>query len=309
MKKYLALIVLAISICLIAGCGKSASSEVKQKTEKKQVKIEDHIKGLEEDLYVQEGSEEVDLSKALEADNSIEKIEIDDKDVDYKKAGEYDVVCKVTFKDSETALVRKTIKVKVVTADEAKKLADSGKKVCVSKGEILKKSEESKEEAKEETKEEKTEEKTEEKKEEPKKEKEASSSNSSSGAAASSSQKPASSSGSSSGSSSSGSSQPSKPAHTHNWVAITVQQPVYETQPVYEQQPVYEWVSVCNGCGAISPSTAHIKQHVLNGENGSTSTKQVQTGTQTVQVGTKQVQTGTKTVVTGYKCSGCGATK
>ena len=103
--------------------------------------------------------------------------------------------------------------------------------------------------------------------------------------------------------------QPSKPAHTHTWVAITVQQPVYETQPVFEEQPVYEWVSVCNGCGAVMPSREHIKQHVLNGENGSTSTKQVQTGTQRVQVGTKQVQTGTKTVTTGYKCSGCGATK
>lgn len=138
----------------------------------------------------------------------------------------------------------------------------------------------------------------------------------------------------SSSSSSSNHSGSNKPSHTHTWVAVTKQVPAYETQPVYktvpvyenqpvyEEEPVFEYLNVCNSCGAILVP-GHSKAHVMRGEDGSYSTKMVQTGTKKVQVGTKQVQVGTKqvqdgtkqvqvgtkTVTTGYKCSGCGATK
>lgn len=100
--------------------------------------------------------------------------------------------------------------------------------------------------------------------------------------------------GSSGSSSSASSSKPatSKPSHTHKWIhhaAVTKSEPIYETQGF----------AVCNACGAVEPGSAHIKQHVKNGEIGGTHTEY------------KKVQVGTKTVTVKkeyWSCS-CGATK
>ena len=109
----------------------------------------------------------------------------------------------------------------------------------------------------------------------------------------SSSSKPSASQGGSSSGSSSASkpaqAQPSAPAHEHNWVAQT---------KVVHHNAVTERVTVCGNCGAQTPSSAHMKQHALNGE-----TKGYREETVTV------TPAYDETIITGYKCSGCGATK
>ncbi|WP_347379495.1 hypothetical protein [Clostridium saudiense] len=160
--------------------------------------------------------------------------------------------------------------------------------------------------------------------------------------------KPSSNSGSSSNSkpSTGGSSSNSKPStggssnsggtskpesHTHNWVAITEQVhhdeeghwEDYIVSPAWtEEVPIYEeqYRAICNTCGAdITGSEAsHVRNHMLNGENGSYRNEPTK-----VQVGTNKIEhpavtdkkwivdkaAWTETVTTGYKCSGCGATK
>lgn len=124
----------------------------------------------------------------------------------------------------------------------------------------------------------------------------------------------------------------SKPdAHTHNWVAITEQVhhdeeghwEDYIVSPAWtEEVPIYEeqYRAICNTCGAdITGSEAsHVRNHMLNGENGSYRNEPTK-----VQVGTNKIEhpavtdkkwvvdkaAWTETVTTGYKCSGCGATK
>lgn len=123
----------------------------------------------------------------------------------------------------------------------------------------------------------------------------------------------------------------SKPSHTHNWVAQTKQvhhkeQGHYENvlvKPAWtEEVPIYEERerSICNGCGAdiTGNTTAHNKNHVMNGEKGGWHSEWKK-----VQVGTKKVhhdavykkkwvvdkKAWTETVVVGHKCSGCGQTK
>lgn len=125
-------------------------------------------------------------------------------------------------------------------------------------------------------------------------------------------------------------SNPQKPAHTHNWVAVTKEvhhdatghnEKVLVKEAWTETIPVYETVclSICNTCGADITGNVreHVKKHTLAGEGGShrTEYKKVQTGTKTInhpaEYTTKWVQDSaawTEKVVTGYKCS-CGATK
>ena len=170
----------------------------------------------------------------------------------------------------------------------------------------------------------------------------------SNGSSSSSNSKPSSNSGSSSNSkpSTGGSSSNSKPStggssnsggtskpesHTHNWVAITEQVhhdeeghwEDYIVSPAWtEEVPIYEeqYRAICNTCGAdITGSEAsHVRNHMLNGENGSYRNEPTK-----VQVGTNKIEhpavtdkkwivdkaAWTETVTTGYKCSGCGATK
>ena len=325
MKKHLTFILLtALCVTTCFGCGKAAESVEKDTAPKKATiqhddqadkddfDAKDHVEGLDEEVYAVEKSEDIDLSVAFKADETVAKIEVDDSNVDYATTGEYKAVCTVTPADKDIKPVEEDIEVKVVTAEEGQKLADEGKTVVASKGEVLKKADDA-DDSKEETedKEDKEDKKSSEdsKSNDTKKETSSnSSSQASTSASSSSSSKPASTSKPASSSSSSAS-KPAAPAHTHSWVAITKQEPVYENQPVYEEQPVYEWVGVCNACGMIRPSRDHIFWEMENNGRGDTSTQNVQTGTKTVQVGTKKVQTGTKTVTVGYKCSGCGATK
>ena len=125
-------------------------------------------------------------------------------------------------------------------------------------------------------------------------------------------------------------SKPQKPAHTHNWVAVTKEvhheatghnEKVLVKEAWTETIPVYETVclSICNTCGAdITGNTReHTKKHTLAGEGGShrTEYRKKQTGTKTInhpaEYTTKWVQDSaawTEKVVTGHKCS-CGATK
>lgn len=107
--------------------------------------------------------------------------------------------------------------------------------------------------------------------------------------------KPSASQGNSSSGSSSASkptqAQPSAPAHEHNWVA--------QTKVVHHKAETKN-ASICNACGAdiTGNTSAHLKQHALNGENASYRGEKI-----TVKAAYDE------TVTTGYKCSSCGATK
>lgn len=139
-------------------------------------------------------------------------------------------------------------------------------------------------------------------------------------------------SGSSKPSNNSGSnSNSSKPAeHTHNWVAqyktVNVPEKGHNEQVLVQDaydEPTYgyEYHSFCNTCGldltanGINDSQ-HVKQHMLNGEGGSTTQKAVKVQTGTIHheavYETRYVVDSpatTKQELVGYKCSGCGKTK
>ena len=135
-----------------------------------------------------------------------------------------------------------------------------------------------------------------------------------------------------SNSSSSSNSNSSKPAeHTHNWVAqyktVNVPEKGHNEQVLVqaaydEQVPITEMreYSICSTCGAdiTGNTSAHMKAHVLNGENGNfhSEWRETVTGYNTVHhdavYETRYVVDSpatTKQELTGYKCSGCGKTK
>ena len=127
------------------------------------------------------------------------------------------------------------------------------------------------------------------------------------------------------------SSNNSKPAeHTHNWVAqyktVTVPEKGHNEQVLVKDaydEPTYgyEYHSFCNTCGVDLTENGinaaqHVKQHMLNGEGGSTTQKPVEVQTGTIHheavYETRYVVDSpatTKQELTGYKCSGCGKTK
>ena len=135
-----------------------------------------------------------------------------------------------------------------------------------------------------------------------------------------------------SNSSNSSNSNSSKPAeNTHNWVAqyktVNVPEKGHNEQVLVqaaydEQVPITEMreYSICSTCGAdiTGNTSAHMKAHMLNGENGNfhSEWREVVTGYNTVHhdavYETRYVVDSpatTKQELTGYKCSGCGKTK
>ena len=123
----------------------------------------------------------------------------------------------------------------------------------------------------------------------------------------------------------------SKPAeHTHNWMAqyktVNVPEKGHNEQVLVKDaydEPTYgyEYHSFCNTCGLDLTANGindaqHVKQHMLNGEGGSTTQKPVEVQTGTIHheavYETRYVVDSpatTKQELTGYKCSGCGKTK
>lgn len=123
----------------------------------------------------------------------------------------------------------------------------------------------------------------------------------------------------------------SKPAeHTHNWVAqyktVNVPEKGHNEQVLVQDaydEPTYgyEYHSFCNTCGLDLTANGindaqHVKQHMLNGEGGSTTQKPVEVQTGTIHheavYETRYVVDSpatTKQELTGYKCSSCGKTK
>ena len=124
----------------------------------------------------------------------------------------------------------------------------------------------------------------------------------------------------------------SKPAeHTHNWVAqyqtVNVPEKGHNEQVLVqaaydEQVPITEMreYSICSTCGAdiTGNTSAHMKAHMLNGENGNfhSEWRETVTGYNTVHhdavYETRYVVDSpatTKQELTGYKCSSCGKTK
>ena len=127
------------------------------------------------------------------------------------------------------------------------------------------------------------------------------------------------------------SSNSSKPAeHTHNWVAqyktVNVPEKGHNEQVLVKDaydEPTYgyEYHSFCNTCGLDLTANGindaqHVKQHMLNGEGGSTTQKPVEVQTGTIHheavYETRYVVDSpatTKQELAGYKCSSCGKTK
>ena len=139
-------------------------------------------------------------------------------------------------------------------------------------------------------------------------------------------------SGSSKPSNNSGSStNNSKPSeHKHEWVAqyktVNVPEKGHNEQVLVKDawdEPTYgyEYHSFCNTCGLDLTANGindaqHVKQHILNGEGGSTTQKPVEVQTGTIHheavYETRYVVDSpatTKQELTGYKCSSCGKTK
>lgn len=126
-------------------------------------------------------------------------------------------------------------------------------------------------------------------------------------------------------------SESSKPAeHTHNWVAqyktVNVPEKGHNEQVLVQDaydEPTYgyEYHSFCNTCGLDLTANGindaqHVKQHMLNGEGGSTTQKPVEVHTGTIHheavYETRYVVDSpatTKQELTGYKCNGCGKTR
>ena len=124
----------------------------------------------------------------------------------------------------------------------------------------------------------------------------------------------------------------SKPGeHKHDWVAqyttVNVPEKGHNEQVLVlaaydEQVPITEMreYSICSTCGAdiTGNTSAHMKAHMLNGENGNfhSEWREVVTGYNTVHheavYETRYVVDSpatTKQELTGYKCSGCGKTR
>ena len=256
------------------------------------------------------------------------------------------------FKDVDTTDVKKvdvSLKEDKVNLDVTKK---DGSTVTLTPSEDSEKTEEEKKDEQEVKQEEKKEEKKEETAKadtsnksdssESKKNNTASTSNSSSNKnnSSSSSSKP-SSKPSNSSSNNSNSSKPSnnngsnsnnsKPTeHTHNWVAqyktVNVPEKGHNEQVLVQaayDEPIYgyEYHSFCNTCGLDLTANGindaqHVKQHILNGEGGSTTQKPVEVQTGTIHheavYETRYVVDSpatTKQELVGYKCSGCGKTR
>lgn len=128
-------------------------------------------------------------------------------------------------------------------------------------------------------------------------------------------------------------SKPSKPSHTHNWVAQTTtvhHEAEYKTvhheaeYKTVHHDAVTKAVAVCNGCGAQFDTTSawgsHSKSEILSGNKKCSS---YHSSTVVIQQAydeqvlvkdawDEQVLVSgawDETITTGYKCSGCGATK
>ena len=123
----------------------------------------------------------------------------------------------------------------------------------------------------------------------------------------------------------------SKPTeHKHDWVAqyktVNVPEKGHNEQVLVQDaydEPTYgyEYHSFCNTCGLDLTANGindaqHVKQHMLNGEGGSTTQKPVEVQTGTIHheavYETRYVVDSpatTKQELTGYKCSGCGKTR
>ena len=266
------------------------------------------------------------------------------------KVGLQDQSKTFVFKDLDTTDVKKvdvSLKEDKVNLDVTKKdgstatltpSEDSAKTEDEKKDEQEVKQEEKKEEKKEETA--KADSSNKSNSSESKKDNTASTSSSSNkNNSSSSSSKPSSKPSNSSGNSSSkpsnnngSSSNNSKPAeHKHDWVAqykdVNVPEKGHNEQVLVqaaydEQVPITEMqeFSICTTCGAdiTGNTSAHMKAHMLNGENGNfrSEWREVVTGYKTVHhdavYETRYVVDSpatTKQELTGYKCSSCGKTK
>ncbi len=121
----------------------------------------------------------------------------------------------------------------------------------------------------------------------------------------------------------------SKPAHTHTWVAVTHEEPVYKEEPVYETKTKtvvdqeaydtyenYEYYLFSDGHIEYDKNSVYSYQYdhevsfkCMEGTNVVHHDAITHEESYQEQTGTRKVQEGTKTITDCYKCSSCGATK
>ena len=259
------------------------------------------------EIRIEKDAKDVDLKSYFKAsDLSDFEITIDQGDFDITKEGNYKI--KVTAKDKYDNETKGECVVKVVSAEEAEKeglTENKDGKMAVSE-ETQKKIDSGQTSVK------------------PSEDKVDSSVNNKPSGGGSNNDKP-------SGGNTGNNDKPSNPTCSHNWVAqyeTVHHEAEYTTQWVVdqaawdEQVPVYrtEYRSICNTCGAdvTGNEAAHVKQHMLAGEGGSTTQKPINVldHYDTVhhpEVGhNEQVlvkDAWDEQVLSGYTCSKCGKPK
>lgn len=259
------------------------------------------------EIRIEKDAKDVDLKSYFQAsDLSDFEITIDQGDFDITKEGNYKI--KVTAKDKYDNETKGECVVKVVSAEEAEKeglTENKDGKMAVSE-ETQRKIDSGQTSVK------------------PSEDKVDSSVNNKPSGGGSNNDKP-------SGGNTGNNDKPSNPTCSHNWVAqyeTVHHEAEYTTQWVVdqaawdEQVPVYrtEYRSICNTCGAdvTGNEAAHVKQHMLAGEGGSTTQKPINVldHYDTVhhpEVGhNEQVlvkDAWDEQVLSGYTCSKCGKPK
>lgn len=98
-----------------------------------------YVKGIK-DWTVEVNAKDVDFMKGVTFDKEhVKEVKADASKVDLTKEGKYDLTYTIVgIVNNETATVKKTVEVKVLSAKEAKKEADKGNKVVTSNNEVKK---------------------------------------------------------------------------------------------------------------------------------------------------------------------------
>lgn len=301
-KIMIMLLVSAMSVSVIAGCGeKEKKSSVSQEEIKKESvhentleEMKHYVKDIEK-LAVLKGTKNIDLSEVVgklissEKNKEVKKVFVDDSKIDYEKTGKYPADIKIEL---ENKVLNDTVDITIVTKEELEKDRDL---VLVGR--------ENQEEAS-------VDKKKKDNKTESGQKKDKNSSSNVADAQTSKSQ-----------------SKPGKPTTSDNKLQPkpeTKPTPENKPQPKPETKPTHEhtwvpnvieeaWVeenwkvcSICSACGinydlegySLDQIYEHEKAHALNGENAGHYSDQVLVGT-----------IPHDAILDGYICSSCGAKK
>lgn len=320
-----------MAMALLSGCATAqnastpmvADEMAKKGVEASENTVLEAIKGFKEKYKVEQGIDPEVLTYYLECDKEIiENVTVDDSKVKWNTPGTYDAIYTIEAvlpdSDEEKIEITEKVPVQIMTPEEVEEDKKNGGDAISKEDFENDKAEDNKKPAQPETKPAEDDKQAEVSKPEESKPSEDN-------------KKPETGTTSKPTTSTNKPETPSNPTeHTHKWEAQykTVHHAEVGHNEQYvikeawtESYPIYEEVAltICNTCGADITGNVgpHIKNHMLNGENGSYRTEWVyrQVGVDTI---THPTEYGTRYVIdqaaydeqvlTGYKCS-CGSTK